>query len=223
MIVIFTKKMVVIPKASKEVGPVTAGIMEGCQKLGGYPKTLYTDEEPAISSPGVQEFLQSKGVRLITTRNHAGVAERAIRTFKNLLYPRVEGAEGPNPQWTDFIAPVLVTYNYKDVRRSIGMTPQEATKPSNRIDAKVSMELKAKHNRKYPELSVGDSVRIFEKRKKGFEKERKPLWSSEIYTIVSTEPYMGQTFYKLKPRGSDDGDTVTRRYSRFELLKVSDD
>ena len=53
--------MTVIPIASKEVGPVTAGIMEGCQKLGGYPKTLYTDEEPAISSPGVQEFLQSKG------------------------------------------------------------------------------------------------------------------------------------------------------------------
>jgi len=54
MIDIFTKKMVVLPIASKEVGPVTAGIMEGAQKLGGYPKILYTDEEPAISSAGVQ-------------------------------------------------------------------------------------------------------------------------------------------------------------------------
>ena len=103
------------------------------------------------------------------------------------------------------------------------MTPQEATKSQNRIDAKISMELKAKHNRKYPELSVGDSVRIFEKRKPGFDKERTPLWSSEIYTIVSTEPYMGQTFYKLKLRGDADSDAVTRRHSRFELFKVSDD
>ena len=73
------------------------------------------------------------------------------------------------------------------------MTPQEATKPHNRIDAKISMELKAKHQRKYPDLTEGDSVRIFEKRKPGFDEERKPLWSTEIYTIVSTESYMGQT------------------------------
>ena len=215
--------MVIIPIASKEVGPVTAGIMEGCNKLGGYPKTLYTDEEPAISSAGVQEFLESKGVRLITARNHAGVAERAIRTFKNMLYQRIEASDADNPQWTDFIAPVLVTYNYKDVHRSIGMTPQEATKPHNRIDAKISMELKAKHQRKYPDLSEGDSVRIFEKRKPGFDEERKPLWSTEIYTIVSTESYMGQTYYKLKLRGDGDDGTLTRRYSRFEVLKVSDD
>ena len=60
------------------------------------------------------------------------------------------------------------------------MTPNDATKPHNRIDAKVNMELKAKHNRKYPELSVGDKVRIFEKRKVG-DKERKPIWSAEIF------------------------------------------
>ena len=118
---------------------------------------------------------------------------------------------------------MLVTYNYEDVLRSIGATPQEATKPHNRIDAKINMELKAKHDRKYPELSVGDSVRIFEKRKPGFERERKPLWSSEIFAVVSTEAFLGQTFYKLKLRGDADTDAVTRRHSRFELLKVSDD
>ena len=102
------------------------------------------------------------------------------------------------------------------------MTPHEAPKPENRIDAKIRMELKAKHQRKYSDLAVGDKVRIFEKRKPG-DKERKPLWSTEIFTVSSTEEYMGQTFYKLKFRGDTDEDNLSRRYSRFELLKVSDD
>jgi len=176
-----------------------------------------------MKSPPFHQQVCSKGVRLITTRNHAGVAERAIRTFKNMLYKRIEASDAENPQWTDFIAQILVTYNYKDVHSATKMTPQDAAKPQNRIDAKINMELKAKHNRKYPELSVGDKVRIFEKRKQGFEKERTPLWSSEIYTIASTEQYMGQTFYKLNFKDDSGEHTVTRRYSRFELLKVSDD
>ena len=59
--------------------------------------------------------------------------------------------------------------------------------------------------------------------KKGFDKERKPVWSSQIYTVASTEEYMGQTYYKLNFKDDSGKHTVTRRYSRFEVLKVSDD
>jgi len=84
MIDIFTKKIAVDQIEDKKVGPVLAGIISTIRDLGGYPKVLYTDEEPAITSPDVVKFLESKGTRLITTRNHAAFAERAIRTIKNI-------------------------------------------------------------------------------------------------------------------------------------------
>ena len=210
---IFTKKMVVVPLKSKEVGDVLAGIMESCQKLGGYPKTLFTDEEPAIyNSQGVIDFLKEQGCRLVTTRGHAAFAEWGVRTFKNMLYQRIEGTKGETtPQWTDLIFQILLTYNNKLKHSATKLTPAEAEKDENRLKAFVNMKLRAKAQRKYPELAVGSKVKIYIK-KKVFEKERKSVWSSEVYEVEAIEPYMGQQFYKLKGHA--------RQFSRFELLKV---
>ena len=81
--------------------------------------------------------------------------------------------------------------------------------------------MRAKHRKRYPYLEVGDKVRIYKKKKKdGFEKERVPRWSPEIYKVSSIEVFQGQNFYKLE---DSDGDAVQRRYARFELLRVTDD
>ena len=50
------------------------------------------------------------------------------------------------------------------VHSSIKMTPYEATKPSNAIDANTNIELQASFTRKYPELEIGSSVKIYKKR-----------------------------------------------------------
>ena len=47
------------------------------------------------------------------------------------------------------------------------MTPAEATKPSNAIDAKTNIELQARFTRKYPELEIGSSVKIYKKKTLG--------------------------------------------------------
>lgn len=208
---IFTKKMVVVPLASKEVGDVLAGIMESCQKLGGYPKTLMSDEEPAIYSQGVIDFLKKQGCRLITTRGHAAFAERGIRTFKHMLYERIESSTAEEPQWIDFIDQILVTYNYKLKHSATKLTPAEAEKEPNQLKAKVNMELRAKRKRRYPEISVGSKVRIYAKRKQ-FDKERVSIWSDEVHEVEGIESYLGQKYYKLKD--------IKRLYGRWELLKV---
>ena len=41
------------------------------------------------------------------------------------------------------------------------MTPREATKPENELNAYVKMKLKAKRSRRYPPLAVGDKVHIY--------------------------------------------------------------
>ena len=63
-----------------------------------------------------------------------------------------------------------------------GFTPKDARKPSNELKVKLHLNMNAKRNRVYPELSVGDEVKIFRKRKPN-EKERVSNWSQNIYTI----------------------------------------
>ena len=50
------------------------------------------------------------------------------------------------------------------------MTPEDATKPENEYDVKTNLEIKARHDRKYPELEVGDIVRKFKKRHRNFKR-----------------------------------------------------
>ena len=71
--------------------------------------------------------------------------------------------------------------------------------------------MKAKKTRKYPELDVNDSVRIYKKKEK-IEKERKGVWSDNEYTVERIITSHGQKFYKLEG--------LTKEYMRHELLKV---
>jgi len=211
MIDAFTKVVEVIPLASKKMADILAGIMEAFNNLKGYPKIIYTDEEGGINNNDVIEFLGKKGTRLVTTRTHAAMAERFIRTFKNMLYKRIENSKADNPQWIDFIPYVLVTYNYKIKHSAIGMTPDEARNEKNQLRAKLNMELRAKRNRKYPDLRVGDFVRVFFKKKRG-EKERVSYWSETKHKIVKISEYLHQKYYHLE--------NITRPYLRFEIRKL---
>ena len=63
-----------------------------------------------------------------------------------------------------------------------GFTPHEAKQKDNHMNVKIKLELHAKHKRKYPEINIGDSVRVFQK-KKAFDKERVNRWTTEkIYS-----------------------------------------
>ena len=93
-----------------------------------------------------------------------------------------------------------------------GFTPKEAQKPSNQFKVKLNLRMKGKTNRVYPELNVGDEVKIFRKRKPN-EKERVSNWSQNIYTIENIEKKLGQNYYRVEGNPN-------RQYLRFELLKV---
>jgi len=104
----------------------------------------------------------------------------------------------------------MFTYNNKLVHSAIEMTPKEATKPENELNAYVNMKLKAKHSRRYPVLPVCDKVHIYTKRKP-FEKSHVSIWSDASYTIESISHSHGLTFYKTSNRA--------KPFLRNELLK----
>ena len=208
---IFTKYMTVIPMKTKQEGDVLNGLSKAFENMKSFPQILYTDDEGALNSNRIQKYLKDNNIKHIVTRGHAAVAERAIRTFKAMLYKRVEHAKDDNVQWTDFILEILLTYNNKLIHSTTGYTPAKAKLKENEMMVWSNTFIKAKRNRKYPTLEVGDKVKIYRK-KKNFEKERISVWSENVYEVESIIEAFGLTFYKVN--GMD------KEYSRNELLKM---
>ena len=58
------------------------------------------------------------------------------------------------------------------------------------------LELNAVQKRKYPDIKVGDYVRVYTK-KKLMDKERISVWSKPKYEVEKIEEKQGQDFYYL--------------------------
>jgi len=207
----FSKLMTVIPLSSKEEGDVMAGLLEGFHNMKHVPKMLYTDDEGALTAPAVKKYFQDKKIKHVVTRTHAPVAERGIRTFKDALYKRIDASKKDNIQWPDLIFEILITYNDKLKHSTTKMTPKEAGKDSNKLMVWVNNFTHSKQDRKYPDIVIGDKVKLLRKKQKG-EKDRTSVWSKEVYKVEGVSDSLGQMFYKLE--------TVAREYPRNALLKM---
>ena len=211
---IFTKFTQVVPLKSKQIPDVLAGLQE-CLKLMGSgaarsPQSMYMDSEGALVSRDIKAWFESVDIKAIYTLGHAAVAERQIRTVKDLIYRRIEhtGAD-----WVTKISEVLHTYNHKMVHTVSKFTPVDARKPGNLAQVKFNLELRAKKQRTYPDLEVGDYVKIFHKKDK-LDKERHSNWMPNKEKIKEIKESMGQTFYVI--------DNIRRPnpFVRRDLLKV---
>ena len=211
---VFDKFMHVVPIKGKTEEDLASGIIESLNKMGKKPKVVYTDDEGALSKEAIQTYFKEQNIQHHITRAHPNFSERAIRTFKDLLYRRVEADEKKgkqNIQWMNYIFEILLTYNNVMKHSATEMTPKEARKPSNELEVKLNLAKKAKKNKVYPELDKGDEVKIFRKRKPN-EKERIGNFSKNVYTVEKIEEKLGQKYYYVEG--------MSRGYLRFELLKV---
>ena len=209
---IFSKFAVVVPIKSKQPPDLLAGIMEGINKMGKKPELVYSDEEGSLNSGVLKEYFDKEKIETHQTRTHPAFAERFIRTFKSMLFKRVEADEKKgkeNIQWIDYIFEIMITYNNKMVHSATDLTPKEAKKPENELKVKANIAMNATITRKYPELEKGDKVKIFKKKDK-LDKERVSNWSENSYTIDDIKTVLGQKHYYIIGRG----------YLRHELLKV---
>jgi hypothetical protein len=212
LIDIFSKFMIVVPLFSKQPQDLLDGLEEGLKDMGGKPESIYTDDEGSLNSKLLQDYFKQNNIKHITTRTHAPVAERAVRTIKDLIYRRLE--KNPNMKWyeTKILANSLVMYNYKMVSSATGFTPNEARQKKNELQVKLKLELNRKTTRKYPPIEVNDKVRLYKKKGK-FDKERVPVWSENMFNVDKIEISMGQKFYYVSGR--------EKPLLRHEILKVS--
>ena len=93
------------------------------------------------------------------------------------------------------------------------MTPHQARQNNNQQLVKFNLELTRQHSRKYPEISVGDLVKIYKKKDK-LDKERVSHYLPKKYKVVAIEPSFGQQFYRVEGMG--------RALMRSELLRIDE-
>ena len=85
-------------------------MIERLNKMGKKPAIIYTDDEGALNKEAIQKCLKDENIEHHRTRAHPSLSERAIRTFKDMLYRRVEADEKKgkqNIQWPDYILEIL--------------------------------------------------------------------------------------------------------------------
>ena len=193
MVDIFTKYTTAVLIKTKQIPDVLEAIKEDVRKMGNKPETIYSDNEGAFVSNEIQKYFKDNNIRHITTLTHAPVAERQIRTIKAMIYQRVEKT---NEKWHTVLGQVLLVYNNRMVHSSIKMTPNEARKPANELNVKLNLQLNRTKLRKYPNISVGDTVRLYKKKDK-LDKERKSLWSTNTYKVDSIIHSGGEAMFKL--------------------------
>ena len=211
---VLSKYAVVVPIKTKNGEDVLEATKEALRKMGKKPKIIYTDDERAIAGEDFKEYVEGEGIELYRTRGHPAFAERYIRTYKDMLFKRVEADEKKgkaNIQWVDYNLEIMLTYNDKMKHSATGMTPNQARKDKNEFRAMINVASKAKKEKIYPELFVGDKVKIMRK-KLITEKERTSHFLKGEYVVEEISEKLGQKYYKM----SD----YPRKLLRHEIVKV---
>ena len=85
----FSKYVHVVPIDRKLASQWKKALNEVFEVMGT-PKVIYSDPDASILSTDMKKFLKDKGIDLITTLEHAPIAERAIRTIKAELDKRIK-------------------------------------------------------------------------------------------------------------------------------------
>ena len=84
------------------------------------------------------------------------------------------------------------------VHSSHDFTPAQARQPRNTAIIKGRLEVKKISHRKYPEVEVGDKVRVF-KSKDVISKENVAVWSPTLHKVVRIQETHGQKVYTVDP------------------------
>ena len=153
----FSKYANVVPLTNTDGKSVLSALKDSF-KIMGHPMSIYSDDDGGFKTV-VKEYFEAEGITHIITLTHANVAERFIRTIKNMIYERVRFNRAG---WTSMLTPALKRYN-ETVHSSTKMTPKEAHDDKNHMNVRENLTRREKNTRKYPEVGVNDTEKIFSK------------------------------------------------------------
>jgi len=203
---IFSKYIWAVPIKDKKPQESIKAFNEVLDKIG-VPQQIMSDREGAWESTEFIKLLNKHNIKHIISTSPPPFSERAVQEIKNMIHTRLEGLELDKEKWVDILGPVLKKYNNR-VHGTTGMSPNDARKDENNIQVYLNIKQKAQYKRKYPKLSVQDSVRVYQK-PTTFKKGYHSAWSKEVYNIT----FIKDNQYLVN-------DNKRKVYNRWELLKI---
>ena len=202
----FTKYAWVVPMKTKKPHDVIKAMQELFDKIG-VPKQLYSDQEGSFNTAEFIRLLNKHKVKHIMVVDKAHTVERFNRTLKEHIQTRLDAMDLSRDKWTSQLEAVVNKYN-NTVHSTIKMSPNDARKEGNKLTASFNIWAQSKKYRVYPELKVGDEVRVMltkdSKTKGDF-----PKWSNELYKLLH-----------IKDHDYLVNNNTRKIYLRHELFKV---
>ena len=192
---IFSRYGDVQPMINKDSSSVFEALLKSF-KIMKYPMSVYSDDDGAFKSK-VKELFDGEGIKHIITLTHANVVERFIRSVKQGINERIQFNKA---NWTDMLNNVLNKY-LNTTHSSTAHTPKEAHKDTNTSDVNANLQIKQVSERRYPNISINDYVKIYTKGdgKYTSRKEYNSRWSETKYKVIDKyRGIMGNPFYKLE-------------------------
>lgn len=213
----FSKMLDVVPIANKRPEECVRALNTILEKMHA-PQYAYTDDGGEFKS-AFEERLKYYFIEHIVTRAHAPFAERVIRTIREGLNARLTATRTDKTFWWKMLDPVVKQYN-ETKHVTTGEAPNDIHHLTMEEDKDWIEELRGRiegkghFNRKYPDIRVGDRVKIMRKPGKYSEfKSGFVAWSKETYKVEKVEYQGGDPVFYLEGRS-------TNPFRLHEILKV---
>ena len=206
---VFSNKLLVIPQRTRRAEETAQSLEAVLAKLG-MPAYALTDAGSEFKG-SFKKSLNYYGIPHYETRTHAVFAERAIRTVKEALVKRVRSLGG---YWYKYIDTVVERYN-KRTHSATHMSPNSGALLENRTEVRQNLQEIAKHAKTYPNLEVGDAVRVIKKPLFGASyRTTEDAWSRDVFSVADIRSTDMGKIYTLSEQPA-------QTFTRNELLKVS--
>lgn len=192
------------------------------------PSVVRTDAGSEFVNTHVKHLFHREGIRHWITRNNltkANFAERLIKTLKTRMVKTL--FTNQTHRWIDILQDVNTAYNHA-VHRSIGVSPFEALKTSDKVTLwqnqySLREKKKTKFSQRKPSVpknifnfKKNDVVRLV-KLKKSFSRAYDEQNTHELFRIVDRKSQNGISQYQIK---SWDNELIDGLFYDEELVKV---
>ena len=181
---IFTKRLAVAPLRGKTAAECAEGLDAVLDRLG-LPASVFTDQGGEFQG-AFEARLRYYDIDHVVSRTPPIFVERQIRTIKEGVERRLRALRYAAP-WYRMLQPVVDKYNATP-QTTTRFAPNVAATGEHNAAVYRNIAKVARHDRRYPDLRVGDTVKVIRKAGKYSEfKAGFRHWSDEAFRFETQD------------------------------------